>query len=80
MTNKERISKDISLAFDFAKEIVKNPKILDSIPNGVTICFLDNDQPIQEKENPPARTPSTREAGKEKNNKYIRIKRQFEVI
>ncbi len=68
MTNKERISNDISLAFDFAKEIVKNPKILDSIPNGATICFLDNDQPIQEKEE------------KKKNNKYIKVKRQFEVI
>jgi hypothetical protein len=43
MTNKEQIKKDIAVAFDFVEQIIDNPDILDRIPDGASITFLDEE-------------------------------------
>jgi len=69
MTDKEQIKKDIVVAFDFARQIIDNTDILDEIPNGAEIIFIDNENVKPEKEidgNLP--------------KKYIRVKRKFEIL
>jgi len=43
MTNKEQIQRDIAIAFDFVEQIIDNPDILDKIPDGTAITFLDDE-------------------------------------
>ncbi|MBI4649407.1 MAG: hypothetical protein HY738_23120 [Bacteroidia bacterium] len=68
MTKDEKVKKNIGLAFDLLREIIKNPAMADNIPDGSTIIFLDNEQSISKKET------------LKNNNKYIRVKRKFEVV
>jgi len=49
MTNKEQIQRDIAIAFDFVEQIIDNPDILDKIPDGTTIAFLDGENVKPEK-------------------------------
>ena len=68
MTNKETVNRNIGLSFDFLRQIVKNPKILDKIKDNSTIEFLQKDYPEREK--------SKRVIA----DKYIKVKRNFEII
>ena len=68
MTKNEKARKNIGLAFDLLREIIKNPALGDKIPNGSKVVFLDKDQSISKK------------VISGKTNKYVRIKRQFEVV
>ena len=68
MTSKEKIKKDIALAFDFLRYIVAHPKELDKIPNNSVITFLDDNKTVIEKK----KTPSPR--------KYVKVKKEFEVV
>jgi len=68
MTNKETVNRNIGLSFDFLRAIVKNPEILDEIKNNSTIEFLQKDYPEREK--------SRRIIA----DKYIKVKRNFEII
>ena len=68
MTEKEKIKKDIELSIDFAKEIVKNPALLDDIPDGAAISFKGIEDPISENNDI------------EEHVKFVRVKRQFEVV
>ncbi|MBI4649415.1 MAG: hypothetical protein HY738_23160 [Bacteroidia bacterium] len=68
MPKHEKVKKNIGLAFDLLMEIIKNPAMTDNIPDGSTIIFLDNEQSISKKET------------LKNNNKYINVKRQFEVV
>lgn len=67
MTNKETINRNIGLSFDFIREIVKNPKLLDTITDGSNIEFIDKDFTKTEKK-------------KIKKVKYFRVKTAFEKI
>jgi len=69
MTNKEQIQRDIAVAFDFAEHIIDNPEILDKIPEGSSVTFIDEENVKPEK----LRDEKTAK-------KYIRVKRQFEVM
>jgi hypothetical protein len=69
MTNKEQIQRDIAIAFDFVEQIINNPEILDKIPDGTAITFLDGENVKPEK-------PSNRGTSK----KYVKVKRHFEVL
>ncbi len=71
MTSKEKINRNIGLCFDFLRQVVKNPKILDSIPNGSELEFVDKDFPMI------IRTGVRRKNAK---RKYLRVKTQIEVI
>ena len=75
MTSKEKIRKDISLAFDFLEYLVVHPKELNKIKNNSAITFLDDNKTVLE--NPPAskagkKTPSPRN--------YVKVKKEFEVV
>lgn len=68
MTKKETINRNIGLSFDFLKEILKNPALLNKIPNGATVEFVEKDFPKKET------------AGSQRRKrKYIRVKNEFEV-
>jgi len=69
MTNKEQIQHDIVVAFDFAEQIIDNPDLLDKIPEGASVTFLDDDNVKTEK------ILSKRPAPK-----YVKVKRHFEVL
>lgn len=69
MTNKEQIKRDIVIALDFAEQIIDDPSLLDKIPEGFSITFLDNENIKPEK---PANIRSS--------NKYVKVKRNFEVL
>ena len=43
MTNKEQITRNIGLSFDFLRQIIKNPLLLNSVKNGTTIDFIEKD-------------------------------------
>ena len=68
MTNKETVNRNIGLSFDFVKQIVKSPKILEDIDNESVIGFIQKDYP--ELENKKSITP----------DKFIKVKRKFELI
>jgi hypothetical protein len=69
MTNKEQIQRDIAIAFDFVEQILDKPEILDKIPEGTTVTFLDGENVKPEKS-----------VSKEFSKKYIQVKRHFEVL
>ena len=68
MTNREKIRKDISTAFDFAEKVINEPEVLDKISTGSTIDFLESGMEKREK-----KTES-------KKRKYVRVKHQFEIL
>ena len=69
MTNKEQIQRDIAIAFDFVEQIIDNPDILDKIPDGTAITFLDSENVKPEKH-----------ISKNSAKKYVKVKRHFEVL
>jgi hypothetical protein len=69
MTNKEQIQRDIAIAFDFVEQIIANPDLLDKIPDGTSVTFLDSENVKPEKL-----------SNKETSKKYIKVKRHFEVL
>ena len=50
MTKKETINRNIGLTFDFLRQVVKNPSLLDKIPNGSTLEFVEKDFAKMEKQ------------------------------
>ena len=69
MTNKETVERNIGLTFDFLRQIVKEPSILENMPDKAVIEFVDKDVSIIEKSHT-----------KNNQKKYIRVKKQFEAI
>ena len=69
MTNKETVERNIGLTFDFLRQVVNEPSILDNMPDNAVIEFIDKDVVLTEKAN-----------AKNKPNKYIRVKKHFEVM
>lgn len=55
MTKKEYINRNIGLTFDFIHQVVGHPEILDSIPNGAELDFIDKDLPVKVKVSPKRR-------------------------
>ncbi len=68
MTNKETVNRNIGLSFDFIRQIINNPKIMDKIENNSTIEFLQKDYPEREK------------TKRIITDKFIKVKRNFEMI
>ena len=51
MTNKETIKKNIELTFEFVRQIIDNPKLLDYFPDKCEIEFIEQDfSSLSEKE------------------------------
>ncbi len=67
MTKKETVNRNIGLTFDFVREIIKNPSIVNDLPETCEIEFIEKDFPIKN-----AATL---------NNKYIiKVKTAFEPV
>jgi hypothetical protein len=69
MTNEEQIKRDMVIAFDFAAQIIRNPELLDKIPEGASVTFLDDEN---------MKTECFLDKTPEK--KYVKVKRHFEVL
>ena len=69
MTNKEQVQRDIAIAFDFVEQIIDNPDLLDKIPDGAEITFLDDENVKLEKV-----------ISRDTAMKYVKVKRHFEVL
>lgn len=68
MTNKETVNRNLGLSFDFVRQIVKNPEMIEEINNNSTIEFLQKDYPEREK------------TKRIIADKFIKVKRNFEMI
>jgi len=68
MTNKETVNRNIGLPFDFMKQIVNNPKMIENVDNNSIIEFLQKDYP--ERETVRQTIPDI----------FIKVKRNFEMI
>lgn len=68
MTNKETVNRNIGLTFDFVRQIVENPELVDKIKDNSTIEFLQKDYPERE------------ETKRIIADKFIKVKRNFELI
>lgn len=69
MINKEQIQRDLTIAFDFVEQIIDNPEMLDKIPDGSNITFLDDENVKPEKK-----------LTKNTEKKYVKVKRSFELL
>jgi hypothetical protein len=68
MTNKETIERNIGLTFDFLKQAVKSPALLNDIPDRAVIEFVEKD------------FSKTETKASVKPNKYLRVNTQFELV
>ena len=68
MTNKETVNRNIGLSFDFIRQIVENPEMIENIKDNSIIEFLQKDYPEREK------------TKKIMPDKFIKVKRNFEMI
>ena len=66
MTKEEIIERNITLTFDFLRQVVKNPSIIRDIRDNSLIEFVEKDRPIVETKKAP--TPDS----------YFKVKHQFE--
>ncbi len=71
MTNKETINRNIGLTFDFLRQVLKKPGLLNDIPGGSTLEFVEKDFYKIEK---PATSLSS------KKRKYLKVKSELELI
>ncbi len=67
MTKNEKINRNIGLSFDFLREIIKDPNLVDAIQDGSNIEFIEKDFTKIEKKKP----------GK---TKYFKVKSVFEKV
>ena len=71
MTKKETVSRNIGLTFDFIRQAVKEPSLLENITDGAVLEFVEKDFVKKEKNEP----------GKKKfKRKYLRVQSRLEVI
>jgi len=50
MRKKEVVEKNIGITFDFIRYLVDHPEMLDSIPDGAELSFIEKDIPVILKE------------------------------
>jgi len=71
MTKKEIINRNIGLTFDFLRQVAKNPSLLDKIPNGSTLEFVEKDFSKVEKQ---SKTKS------KLRRKYMRVTSELQLV
>jgi hypothetical protein len=69
MTKKEYTQRNIGVTFDFVKHLVDHPELLDSIPDGAELDFVDKETPIK-----------TQKPSKNKKVARYRIQYTFEPV
>lgn len=68
MTNKEYVDRNIGLTFDFLREVVKDPEVLEKIPDNAILEFVEKD------------FTKTERPGSVKPDTFIKVRNQFELI
>jgi hypothetical protein len=68
MTNKEYTDRNIGLTFDFLREVVISPDMLEKIPDNATLEFVEKD------------FTKTILPNAIKPNAYIKVRSQFEML
>ncbi len=51
MTKREKINRNIGLSFDFIRETIREPSLLDVVPDGSEIEFIEKDFVRKDKKN-----------------------------
>ncbi|UJS20363.1 MAG: hypothetical protein L3J18_15940 [Candidatus Brocadia sp.] len=46
MTKKEYAERNIGMTFDFIRQIIDHPEIIDTIPDNAELDFMDKDMPV----------------------------------
>ena len=69
MQNNEKVKRDLAIGLDFVETIIQNPELLDEIPNGTTISFLDRATLKTETKNE-----------QRMKRKYVKVERKFELL
>lgn len=49
MTKKEYVERNIGLAFDFLRHLINHPEIIETIPDGAELDFVDKDMSVKDK-------------------------------
>lgn len=49
MTKKEYAARNIGITFDFIRQIIEHPEIIDTIPDNAELDFIDKDMPVKVK-------------------------------
>lgn len=73
MTNKETITRNIGLTFDFVEYLMDNPKAVENLPDKFTLQFVEQDFSKTVK---PIVNPKKRKSIVEK---FVRVKNTFEI-
>lgn len=47
MTKKEYMERNIGITFDFIRHLIDHPEIIDTIPNGAELAFIDKNIPFK---------------------------------
>lgn len=68
MTNKEQITRNIGLTFDWVNQLIDNPEELKNLPDNFKVEFVEKDFPKVEKDK-----------NAEKNTKFVKVRNQFEL-
>lgn len=71
MTKKETVNRNIGLTFDFIRQVVDDPNLLDAISNDSVLEFVEKDFVKKEKKD---------SAKQQYKRKYLRVKSRLEVI
>ncbi|MEO5571720.1 MAG: hypothetical protein ABIT08_13560 [Bacteroidia bacterium] len=71
MTHKEIINRNIGLTFDFLRQIVNDPSILDKIPDGTTLEFVEKDFSV---------TVKNKRSKSKAKRKFLRVKSELYLI
>lgn len=69
MRKDEIVKRNISLVFDFLRHLTKHPEMIDRIPDGCELEFLDKDFPLIE--------TKSRVEGTEKV--FLKVEHTFEI-
>jgi len=69
MSSKDQIQNNMTIGFDFVEKIIQNPALLDKLPDGASISFLNSDHPKTENQK--------RET---LNKKYVKVSREFVIL
>ena len=67
--NKKQIQRDIAVAFDFIEQVIDNPDLIEKIPEGSAISFIDDENKKAEKQ-----------ASQLPSKKYVKVKRHIELL
>jgi len=68
MTKEETVNHNITLTFDFLRQVVKNPSIIDDIDDDALIEFIEKDRPMIETKR------------SKKPDRYFKVRHQFEKV